>query len=319
MHVINLISIIVLFFSHMTPAKYVVPSDSNVVRGFPEACATASDRVPMAGHMIRVGFIGNSPDGWGFFFPDEREQDQLQMIEIADNAGMIAQNPADNLYDLIRTQTPESSYVTAQILVGDPTRGPTVTCVSRAAIINNYQPQDFGDQYNWLDRDSLRQWLTYKQYKRWDWQRFWADDISSIRSRYLGHEQEPQYDRGRDEGYYDDSDKYRRRPWHRRGHHRWRSQRKNHRDQKWYKNHKTFGRQRGDGADDDYDGDGKIDRRQQGWSHRRRSDENVDDDEVLKRGDRHSGQQRQVDKKNDDQDDVSAKSLKNIKRGWRKR
>jgi hypothetical protein len=150
---------------------------------FPDECANANDRDPLPGHILRVGFVASTDAGWSFFFPDQRITQNLQMVSIIENAGLIGLG-YDALPDL-QFRTPAGSFVVAQIFVGDEQGEPLVTCLSHPILLTKFVPKYYGPANAWLDRDSFGYWLKWRKYSRWKWRDRWQKDIFDIRSNYL--------------------------------------------------------------------------------------------------------------------------------------
>src|SRR5690606_26220053 len=107
--------------------------------------------------------VALSQYGWSFFFPDERDSQSLQRVGIADNAGLIGQNPEQDLGSLIKTRTPPGSFVVAQIFIGDPNYEPLATCISQPTLVTRFVPTYYSGDWSWLDRGRLGYWLKYKK------------------------------------------------------------------------------------------------------------------------------------------------------------
>jgi len=158
-----------------------------VVNGFPQQCALASERAPMDGHMLRLGHIAYTPYGWSFLFPDRQGVEALERVNVADNVGLIGQNPSANPGDSIRLDTPSGAFVVAQIFVGDPNVEPVVTCVSNVMAVNAFDPTIYGADFAWLSKELLWQLLDIRTYDiTWNWQAQWGSKIQEIRNQFKG-------------------------------------------------------------------------------------------------------------------------------------
>lgn len=151
------------------------------LESFPYECEYATDREPLPGHMLRVGFISSTRYGWSFFFPDERIQSNLQMVGISDSAGLIGSGESLGEWQM---RTPPGSFVVAQIFVGDQEGEPVVTCLSRPILLSRYVPKYYGFSNIWLDRGKLGYWLKWRKYSRWGWRDRWQGDIYKIRNNF---------------------------------------------------------------------------------------------------------------------------------------
>jgi hypothetical protein len=170
---------------------------------FPSQCAYASDREPLPGHIIRLGYVANSPYGWSFFFPDRRTSKTLERVNIIDNVGLIGQDPDEDFNDLIQARTPDGSFVVAQIFIANENQEPVVTCVSRIVPLTRYRPAYYGTSFVWLDRSTFGHWLKWRKYsKKWQWRKWWRKDFANIRKDFRGFKK---YDRREPKNIRDDS------------------------------------------------------------------------------------------------------------------
>lgn len=213
---------------------------------FPDECGNASDREPLPGHFLRVGFISSTAQGLAFFFPDQRLGQSLQMVPVAPNVGLIGYggvNPGE-----IEYRTPPGAFVVGQIFVGDQQGEPMVTCLSRPILLSRFVPRYYGFENSWLDRSTFGNWLRYKKYSRWKWRDRWQRDIYSVRTKFSDF-------RDRNRSRYDRSD----RGWRDRKNWKDRDSRRNDR------NDRDFGRdRRNDRNDRDFRKDGKDGRNERG-------------------------------------------------------
>lgn len=155
------------------------------IEGFPEACSDASTREPLPGHIIRLGSVNEGPNGLYFAFPDQNDTTNLQTIDLADNVGLIGQDPNQDLSEMIQNTTPSGSFVVAQVFVGDENQEPVVTCLSRVMPLTQYVPADFGPEWSWLERGYFYERLRYKKYHRhWGWKKWWRNKFHNLRDRY---------------------------------------------------------------------------------------------------------------------------------------
>lgn len=159
-------------------------ANSVEVDNFPENCSEASTRYPLDGHIIRLGMVQMSYQGPVFSFPDRDEPDGLQEVEIADNVGLIGQNPNRNYSSLIKLGTPKGSFVVAQLFIGDDNLEPIVTCLSRVRPLSSYVWSDYGTSWRWLDPGVFRERLRWKKHSRWNWRKFNRSDVSDIRRKF---------------------------------------------------------------------------------------------------------------------------------------
>lgn len=161
--------------------------NAQYIEEFPAMCSEATDRHPLPGHIIRLGFVRWTHYGWSFFFPDERIRDNLQRVSMAQNAGIIAQDPYQDLTHLVKMETPPGSFVVAQIFVGDENIEPVASCISQPILLERYSPSYYGSDWHWLDRAQFNRWSSFKGYSNWKWKRYWRDDFYHIRSRFKHH------------------------------------------------------------------------------------------------------------------------------------
>ncbi len=159
-----------------------------VVDGFPEACSEATVRQPLPGHIIQLGTVNATPEGLMFSFPDQNDPDGLQTIGLAENVGLIGQNPGIDLSQMIQNGTPSGSFMVAQVFIGDgqdEQAEPVVTCLSKFIPLSTYVPSYFGPEWSWLDRGIFIERLRFKRYHRWDWRRSHRrDSFDSVRRRF---------------------------------------------------------------------------------------------------------------------------------------
>lgn len=158
----------IILLAASTSSAYSVTSQfGDYLDEFPYACSTANDREPMSpGHILQLGFITPTSYGWSFMFPGKGRSNLLR-IGMLDNAGIIGEEQFDNLNSLIRFRTPGSSFVVAQVFVGDE-ENPVVTCVSRPIALTSYTPSYYGNDFSWLDRASFGRWLGYRKFRNWN-------------------------------------------------------------------------------------------------------------------------------------------------------
>lgn len=167
-----------LFLSYSAGAQYYIED-------FPSECAYASDRIPLPGHIIRVGFVNYTPYGWSLFFPDRQDSVNLQRVSIAENVGIIGQNPFDDISQFVRMRTPEGMFLIGQIFVGDPNMEPVVTCLSPTRPLRSYNAGYYGADLNWLNRDTFRKWLGWRKYnKTWKWKKWWGSKFADVRRKF---------------------------------------------------------------------------------------------------------------------------------------
>lgn len=162
----------------------------SILDQFPMECSMASDREALPGHIIRLGFVNKTPMGRSLLFPDQRIGERLQRVGIADNVGVIGQDPDDDLSDMIKAQTPGGSFVVAQIFVGDETAEPVVTCISKPRMLSSYQPSYYGSDFLWLEPVVFRRWLKFERYDDWGWRRWYGRDFGLIRNKYREYHRE---------------------------------------------------------------------------------------------------------------------------------
>lgn len=174
---------------------------------FPGECAYATDREPLPGHVMRLGFIGWTRYGWSFFFPDRRITNTLQRVYISDKVGLIGQNPEEDLSGEIRARTPNGSFVVAQIFVGDSNVEPVVTCISRAVLLERYRPSYYGAEFSWLNRGNFGRWLGYRKYSSWQWKKSWSRDFDNIRRNFKVFKRDDDRRRRLDRDRFDDRNK----------------------------------------------------------------------------------------------------------------
>ncbi len=155
-----------------------------VVEGFPPACSEATTNQALEGHIIQLGVINAGPEGLLFSFPDQNDRRNLQSIGLADNVGLIGQDPEQDFSEMIKQGTPEGSFLVAQVFIGDEQSEPVVTCLSRVIPITRFVPSDYGPRWSWLDRGIFIERLRWKRHRPWNWRKWWNRDFSSIRSRF---------------------------------------------------------------------------------------------------------------------------------------
>ncbi|HXW52785.1 MAG TPA: hypothetical protein VEL47_01640 [Myxococcota bacterium] len=166
---------------------FSLASHAVVVPGFPGACAQGSPRVPMDGHIIRLGYVVAAPEGWSLVFPDNEGTVAMERVDIADNVGLIGQDPMSALSGSLRVATPPGSYVAAQIFVGDPNQEPVVTCLSGLLPLSSYDPAMYGADFLWLKKASFGNYLKVRTYdKTWNWRRWWGNKFADIRRNFRG-------------------------------------------------------------------------------------------------------------------------------------
>lgn len=149
---------------------------------FPYMCSEASDREALPGHILRLGNLGMTRYGLSFFFPDQRDSQNLQMVSVLENAGIIGQ--PDQQPGLSMRSTPMGSFVVAQVFVGDPDNEPIVTCISPSIPLSSFDSGYYGTSFSWLDRPTLGYWLKYRKFNRWNWKRHWGRDLFDLRKRF---------------------------------------------------------------------------------------------------------------------------------------
>ena len=156
-----------------------------MVSGFPEGCSDASTSNALPGHIVRLGMVRQGPDGLIFVFPDRYDTRYLQTVEVAENVGLIGQDPYGDYSDVIRYSTPEDSFVVAQIFVGDERYEPVVSCVSQPIPLTRYYPSDYGSDWSWLDRGVFVERLRHHRHHRsWRWKKWWRRDFDSVRRKF---------------------------------------------------------------------------------------------------------------------------------------
>lgn len=150
--------------------------------GFPAACSEATPQMPMPGHILRLGFVSNTPMGWSFLFPEKYSRGMLERVLLLDNAGLIGQEPDADYGADIRFRTSAGQFVVAQIFVGDQNSEPVVTCVSTPVPLTQYRPDYYGSYFNWLDMSSFGTWLNYRKFGKWKWRNHW--NFGNLRSKF---------------------------------------------------------------------------------------------------------------------------------------
>ncbi len=179
----------VLKMSKLIALITILPAASQAifVPGFPGECGYGSTRVPMDGHIIRLGYVASTPYGWSFVFPDNEATVSMERVDIADNVGLLGQDPAANLSGSVRAATPEGAYVVAQIFVGDPNIEPIVTCMSGLLPLTSYNPALYGADFLWLQKPAFGRWLKVRTYsKSWNWRSWWGNKFGDIRRQFKG-------------------------------------------------------------------------------------------------------------------------------------
>jgi hypothetical protein len=155
-------------------------ADYDYFDNFPAMCSEASNRHPLPGHIMRLGFVAPTSFGWSFLFPERNSTDMLERVSLLDNAGLIGQPPDQFFGDQIRMRTPAGYFVVAHIFVGDQNSEPVVTCVSGTIPAAQYQPSYYGEQYEWLTSQTFGAWLNFRKFGKWKWRRYWNfDDVRS--------------------------------------------------------------------------------------------------------------------------------------------
>lgn len=151
---------------------------------FPTACADATVQEALPGHFIRLGFVRKTPQGLGFVFPERQAHKRLEFVPIADNVGLIGQNPEDNPSQMIASNTPDGAFVVAQIFVGDENTPPIVTCLSQPNPLAQYQPSLYGPDFAWLDASAFGRWILVEDYVGWRWKEWWGNDFARVRGDF---------------------------------------------------------------------------------------------------------------------------------------
>lgn len=160
-------------------------SNATFIEGFPSQCSLASTNVPLVGHILRLGFMQLTPYGWVFSFPDVQNTQYLSNVPIADNVGLIGQDPYADFSQAIFSETPEGTVALAQIFVAADGVEPIVTCVSELISLNTYMPGNYGADLSWLNRDRLGYWFGRRNFGRnWDWQNRWGREFGEIRRKH---------------------------------------------------------------------------------------------------------------------------------------
>ncbi len=175
-----------LCFKSIILSALVVPQLANAIDidGFPAICSEANDRQALPGHILRLGMINASEEGLFFSFPEQNDPQNLQNVGIADNVGLIGQNPSDDFSEQIKVGTPPSTFVVAQVFVADENSEPVVTCISRPIPIRSYDPSYYGAEWNWLRPTIFFQRLRWKRFRPWRWRTWYGDSFRRIRSSW---------------------------------------------------------------------------------------------------------------------------------------
>lgn len=162
-----------------------------IIKGFPEGCAYATMNEPLPGHFLgfgRISFMGSS---WAFEYMRQTRPGPFQIAEVAQNLGLIGQNPEQNISVDLMSRTSGESFVVAQLLDrSDLGLGPIVTCISPVfrGRLRPGRPIVYGKDY-WTEydrfidyrRDPLRRNRWNKWQNRWredgsqDWRRAWRE------------------------------------------------------------------------------------------------------------------------------------------------
>lgn len=171
---------------------FATSSQAIFIEGFPSQCAFAPTNMPMVGHVLRIGFVQwSAPFGWIFSFPDVQNAQYLSSVPIAENVGLIGQDPYADFSQAILATTPEGTVALAQIFVGATGMEPLVTCLSQVMPFEDYIPGNYGPDLNWLDRGRLGYWYTQRSFGRnWEWRDRWGGEFSRIRNRYSSYREE---------------------------------------------------------------------------------------------------------------------------------
>lgn len=187
---------------------------SVAIEGFPEGCSDASTRQALPGHILRLGTINVGPGGLFFSFPDRNDTTNLQTVDLADNVGLIGQDPSQDISQMVRTATPDGSFVVAQVFIGDEQDEPVVTCISQMIPVTRYVPSDYGDDWSWLDPGIFVERLRWKRHSHWNWRGWWRRDFDRIRGDFRRSDRHRDFrrfrrddqDRGRDRDHNRDRD-----------------------------------------------------------------------------------------------------------------
>lgn len=192
-----------LIFSLLSPvyilSVYSSIAHSELIQGFPEGCAFATLNQALPYHILGYGRIRWMGAGWAFQYLDQNVPGPFSIAAVADNLGMMGQNPEQNISMDLLARTPGDKYVVAQILDrSEMGLGPIVTCISPAFFgeIIPYRPIVFGQDY----------WSEYRRFRdyRWDdsrrrrWERWkyrWNDRIVDWRRKWR---EKREHDRDRD-------------------------------------------------------------------------------------------------------------------------
>jgi len=175
---------------------------AEMIQGFPEGCAFATVNEALPYHVLGYGRIRLMEAGWSFQYMDQSVPGPFSIAAVADNLGLMGQDPEQNIILDLIARTPEDKYVVAQILDrSEMGLGPIVTCISPAfsGTIYSNRPIVFGQDY-WLEYRKYRdyQWDNARK-RRWDKLRNrWNDKVFDWRRH--GKAKRNERDRDRDHG-----------------------------------------------------------------------------------------------------------------------
>ncbi len=173
-----------VIFGLVTSFAQVVIAN-NYLYNFPAMCSEAGPNIPLPGHVLRLGFVSNTPFGWSFLFPERHSESMLERVALLPNAGLIGQHPDQDFSAQMRMRTPAGLFVVADVFVGDPSIPPVVTCVSAPIPLLQYRPAYYGSSWNWLDANNFGRWLKFRKYGKWQWNRYWKFD--KVRTKYKSY------------------------------------------------------------------------------------------------------------------------------------
>jgi len=162
-----------------------------IIKGFPEGCAYATLSEPLPNHILgygRIDFMGSS---FAFQYLDLSRRGAFQVAEVAQNLGLIGQNPEQNLSIDLMARTAQDRFVVAQLLDrSEFGLAPIVTCISPVffGTLTPGREIIFGRDY-WTNYDRFQHYRhdsrRYERYKRWknrwqheedfDWRKHWRD------------------------------------------------------------------------------------------------------------------------------------------------
>lgn len=162
-----------------------------IIKGFPEGCAYATMNEPLPGQFLAFGRISFMGSSWAFEYMTQTRSGPFQIAEVAQNLGLIGQDPEQNLSVDLMARTSRENFVVAQLLDrSDLGLGPIVTCISPVfrGRLRPGRPVIFGQDY-WTQydrfieyrRDPLRRNRWHRWQNRWredgsqDWKRTWRE------------------------------------------------------------------------------------------------------------------------------------------------